>query len=234
VWLPSATQGTLSLTLDGERVETLAEQVRLADYLPGHETRSHVVGYGGVISRTIAMIESHLLVPPPHEQPGHALELGELGEPLAQRTLGRVDDANERDIVIVGPHVHGPGDSWSEAPVMLRRHADQAWLLGNDPSEVIAVAKPPKPAWMVKQGLTGHLYEARAPFPVQYSVERWPSGELKARQRGSSEPGDLATNDEAVVWARLLLDSDLTDGDLGIWREYQAAAELVHAEVSCQ
>ena len=116
--------------------------------------------------------------------------------------------------------------------MLLRRHAERAWLLGKQPGAVLAIEKPPKPAWMEKQRLTGHLYEARAPFAVQYSIERWSSGELKARQRGSLEPGDVFAEGDVGSWAKLLLGAELADGDLQLWAEYQAAADLIGAEVS--
>jgi hypothetical protein len=116
--------------------------------------------------------------------------------------------------------------------VLLRRHAEQAWLLGKQPGEVLAIEKPPKPAWMVNQRLTGHLYEARAPFAVQYSIERWSSGELKARQRGSLEPGDVVVEGDVGRWAKLLLGAELADGDPQLWADYQVSAELIEVEVA--
>ena len=42
-----------------------------------------------------------------------------------------------------------------------------------------------------KKKLTGHLYEARVKFTVQYAIETWPSGETKAQQHGTVDPGEF-------------------------------------------
>ena len=68
---------------------------------------------------------------------------------------------------------------------------------------------------MEKQRLSNHLYEARAPFAVQYSIEGWPSGKRKARQRGSREPGDAPVGEEVGTWATVLIGAELVDGDPG-------------------
>lgn len=228
VWLPSVAEASLALTLDGRRISTLADRVRLARELPQHETASHVVGYGDVISRTIAMIDSTTLTPPVHDQPGHALEPGPEGTPVSHQMMANIEDAPETAVTVVGTHVTGADGRWSETPVLLHRHAQRAWLLGSTPGEVIEVSKPPKPAWMAKRHLTGHLYEARAPFTVQYSVEEWHADEApKARQHGTVEPGDRLGEGDASIWAELIRRARLGRGDAGLWDEYRAAAELV-------
>jgi hypothetical protein len=230
VWLPPTTEDTLWLALDGRQISNRADKVRLADHLSKDDAASHVVDYGGVITRTVRMVESHLVIPPAHAQPGHVIERDKGGQLSAHRVLARIEDANDTAIVVAGPDVGGADDRWGEAPVLLRRHAEQAWLLGRHSGELVSVTKPAMPAWMVEQGLTGHLYEAWAEFPVQYSVERWPSGELKARARASLPPGDLAADDDASDWVRLLLAAELAEGDPELWDDYQAAAELLQSE----
>lgn len=232
VWLPPTTDVSLSLTLDGAALDAASDKVRLADHLPQQETTSHVIGYGDAITRTISVIESTRFGPPAHDQPAHVLETQDSVRASALRMVARIEDANDTAIRVVGPHVAGAVDRWSAPPLLLRRHAEQAWLLGKEPSEIVLVEKPPKPAWMTRQRLTGHLYEARAPFPVQYSIERWPSGELKARQRGRLEPGDLVVEGDAPTWTKLLLGAELSDGDPDLWAEYQAAAELLDGEIN--
>lgn len=230
VWLPPTTEDTLWLALDGQHISNRAEKVRLADHLSEIDATSHVVDYGGVIRRTIRMVQSLRVIPPVHDQPGHAIERDEDGQATAYRMLARIEDESAAAVVVAGPYVRGADDRWADAPVLLRRHAENAWLLGRHPGQVASVDKPAMPAWMVGQGLTGHLYEARAEFPVQYSVERWPSGEFKARARGSLPPGDLASEDGAADWVRLLLAAELAEGDPDLWLEYQAAAELLQSE----
>jgi hypothetical protein len=231
VWLPPTTEVSLWLTLDGTRISTPGDKVRLADHLPEHETAPHLIGYGDAITRPISMIESVQLVPPPHDQPGHVLEPAEDVRPATNRMVPRIEDADGGTITVVGPHVRGASDRWSDTPVLLRRHAERAWLLGKEPGELLSIEKPAKPAWMEKQRLTGHLYEARASFTVQYSIERWSSGQLKARQRGSLEPGDVFIEGDVGTWAELLLNAELADGDLELWARYQGTAKLLEVEV---
>jgi hypothetical protein len=231
VWLPPTTEQSLWVTLDGERVNTLEDIVRLADFLPAEETASHIVGYGGVISRHIAMIGSSRLLPPEHDQPAHVIEVDADGLRIAHAVVARVEDAPDAAIEVVGPHVRGAADDWTEPPLLLRRRADCAWLLGREPTEVLVVDKPTEPSWMKKRRLHGQLYEARAPFPVQYSVEWWPSGKRLARQRGNLDPGELTVEGRAGMWAELLLGAELVDGDPGAWADYLAAAEAIEEQI---
>lgn len=228
-WLPPAQAGLFWLTIDGDRVDSLAGTIRLADYLPERESALHEIGYDA-ISRRISMLESHLLKPPAESAPGHLLEIAENGEPVTHRMVSRTEDADDGAVTIVGPHVRGSADRWSESPILLRRHVEQAWLVGANPGEVTEVTKPAEAQWMTELGLSCHLFEARAPFPVQYSVERY-KGAFRARDRGDLPPGDAcAEPGDVATWIWLLLWAELTTGDELRWAAYRSLAERSQPE----
>ncbi len=231
VWLPPDQAGVFWLTIDGKRVDTLAGKVRLADHLPKIETNAHLIAYGDALERRISIFESQNLTPPTDSEPGHLLEIGEDGEPTSHKLVGRAEDASVSAVTIVGPHVRGGTGEWSSPPVMLRRDAAEAWLIGAVPGEVLVVEKPAEPRWMKEVRLSCHLYEAPlAPFEIQYSIERWRSGAVKASQRAGLEPGEMDTDQGARKWVELLLEAELTRGDEELWAEYRTAAELLAAE----
>ena len=205
--------------------------MRLAGELPAQETAAHVIGYGKVIKRTISMIESHTLTPPAHDQPGRMLEPGDHGQAVARRMTARIEDAREAAITVVGSHVNGSSDRWSEAPILLHRHAVRAWLLGHGPGQVVTVEKPPQPAWMVKKRLVDT--STRRVLDSQFStrLRRGHPVRLKARQYGSLGPGEFHTEGEVGTWAKLLLTAQLGRGDLALWEEYRTVAALLRAGV---
>lgn len=228
-WLPPAQTGLFWLTIDGERVDSLADTIRLAGYLPVRESALHEIGYDA-ISRRISMIESHLLKPPAESAPGHVLKIGEYGEPVSHQMVPRTEDAEEGTVTVVGPHVGSSADRWSEPPVLLHRHVEQAWLVGAKPGEVHEVPKPTEAAWMTELGLSCQLFEARAPFPAQYSVERT-RGVFKARERGELPPGEaLAEDGDIATWVWLVLWAELAGGDEARWAAYRALAERLQPE----
>jgi hypothetical protein len=230
VWLPPDQAGLFWLEIDGERVDTLDTTVRIAKYLKPRETAAHEISYD-VIKRHISMIESMLLIPPTHSEPGQLLEIGEDGEPASHRMVAQTEDAADTAVTIVGPHVRGGTDRWSEPPILLRRHlVEQAWLLGANPGQVKETTKPVESQWMTDLGLSCQLYEARAPFPVQYSVER-SKGTYKARERGDLPPSDAAAEDGDVpTWIWLVLWAALAAGDPERWAEYRSLAKKLKAE----
>jgi len=187
----------------------------LCEHLPARETSNHRLKYADSIERTIVMIDSTVRTPPAHEQPGHEVDFGDdhtIREHRTVRSATSFDALDPKTEVIVGPHVSAAPDRWRQVPVLLSRAAERAWLLGAAPGEVVEVDKPPAAAWMDDFGLSGRLYEARAPFAVQHSVERWLlNPTLRIRQRGQSAParhdGPPEPRDEYDVglWTELLL-----------------------------
>ena len=133
VWLPPDQAGVFWLTIDGTQIPALAGKVRLADHLPDSGTTAHVIGYGDALERRISIFESQRLTPPAQSEPGHLLEIGEDGQPVSHKMVGRTEDAPPSAVTVVGPDVRGGSDEWSSPPVMLRRDAVEAWLVGAVP-----------------------------------------------------------------------------------------------------
>jgi hypothetical protein len=227
VWLPTIGEGALSLTLDGRPLPTGDERVRLADHLPAVEAATHYIRYADALDRRLMMIESARLKPPASRQPGHLIDTTADGSVEVHRTTSATESGEMpgATVTVVGPHVRGARDDWRQSPVLLRRHAAQAWLIGAVPGQVIEVTRPPKAEWMKAHRLSGQLYEARAPFVAVYSIETWSLQPFRrARQRAALEPSAEDRDRDIALWARLLLSAELADGDLDLWASYQAAA----------
>ena len=226
VWLPTIGELALSLTLDGTPLRTDDERVRLAAHLPANESSTHCIRYADALERRVSMIESARLRPPATRQPGHVLDVAPDGSVDGHRT--RSDTKSEiagATVTIVGPHVRGARDDWRQSPVLLRRVAAQAWLLGAVPGQVIEVRRPVEAAWMKAYSLSGQLYEARAPFVAVYSIETWTLQPFRrARQRMGLEPAADHHDGDIALWAQLLVSAELADGDPDLWASYQGVA----------
>lgn len=223
VWLPPAASEAASLTLDGAALPVTGERVRLSTHLPASEPGTHCVRFAGIVERCFVVVDSARRMPPEVEAVhGHELEL-EGDDVTAHRAVSSLGDDGVR---VVGPHVHGTTDKWKQRPILLRRHAREAWLLGAMPGHVFPVQPPPSSRWLARLSLSDHLYEARAPFVVQYSVERWPSEPfLRLRQRGTTSlvSGEIA--EDPQTWCRLLIEATpVGELDAKLLSEYQERA----------
>lgn len=231
-WLPPVDGDPPTLTLDGTALPSPTERVRLADHLRGDQLGTHRVVYADEVTRSFTLVESARMAPPESSRPGHELKLDEGGEVVGCRAVSETRDGTAS---VVGPHVRGVRDEWRDTPVLLRRHATEAWLLGAEPEQVMRVDPPPEPRWLRAYGLRPRLYEARAPFEVQYSVERRPSdAALRIRQHAllAPRPADRL-GEETAAWARLLLQADPTgDHDPDLLASYRGIAANLEQELA--
>lgn len=234
LWLPAVPQNETGPIpqLDGTPLDARSEQIRLADVLPSSDSSSHVVQWAGT-RRSFTTVASALRAPESDAVPAHGLDVDEHNRacahhPPSVNPLGSVR--------VQGAIVDGLTVPSRPAPVLLKRGAQSAWLLGAQPGQIREITAPRTPSWHRRIGLADQLFEARAEFEVAWVVERWRfEPQLRIRRIVDLMPDRerCESVESLALWAGLLHEATLNGADEQVsvrLEQYRAVAHELSGE----
>lgn len=233
LWLPPAPDGSAGVQarLDGELLPAESAHVRLADFVDDTASCEHTLLIEGGARRALRTIAPSLRSPPPQDLPSHGIELGEHGRPSVYRPAGR---SGEADIRVSGAQVTGPAVPPRRQPVLLKRQAVGAWLLGARPGEVEPVSAPPAPSWLGRVNLSARRYEHAPAIDACWAIEDWRLEPVRrARLLDPVDPvsPDTLPTEDMLAWAEMFLaDTDVPEAAKELWEAYGLVAlEILEA-----
>jgi hypothetical protein len=233
LWLPPAPDGGAGVQarLDGEPLPTESAHIRLAGFVEDTGSCEHTLVIDGGARRALPVIAPSLRSPPPQDLPSHQLQLGVDGGPCVYRPAGRSGDS---DIRVSGALVTGPAVPPRRQPVLLKRQAVGAWLLGARAGEMEAVAAPPAPSWLGSVNLSARRYEHAPVVDTCWAIEEWRLEPVRrARLLNPLKPVLSAETptDQLLAWAELFLAKTEVSADAAdLWEEYGLVAlEILEA-----
>jgi hypothetical protein len=232
LWLPPAPDGSAGVQarLDGQLLPGESAQVRLADFVEDAGSREHTLVIDGGARRALRVIQPSLCAPPKQDLPSHDVVLGDDGSPSVHRPAGRGGD--QADIRISGAYVSGPAVPARRQPVLLKRQAAGAWLLGANPTELEPVSAPPAPSWLGAVNLSARRYEHVPTIDAVWAIEEWQLEPIRrARLLNPVDPIELGETptETMLAWAEMFLaETEVADDARDLWEMYgMLALEIV-------
>lgn len=213
LWLPAPPSATTPVQVDSGEVSAGSEVVALSELIDASDASEHRIEYGGVVRR-FHTVASALQMPPRVAVPVHVLAVDETGGVSSHRSGAAADSiaAGDNRVTVVGARVRGRNLGGGPQPVLLRRGAQSAWLLGSKPGDLLEIRAPRPPEWLKRAHLSDRLYEARAEFAAVWVVEGWRS-DPKLRIRLARADAVVSESDAAreqiEVWGGLLREATL-------------------------
>jgi hypothetical protein len=209
-------------------------QVRLADFVEDTGSCEHTLMIDGGARRALRVIQPSLHTPPAQELPSHELVLGADGSPSVYRPAGR--GGYQADIRISGAYVSGAAIPARRQPVLLKRQAAAAWLLGASPAELEPATAPPAPSWLGAVNLSARRYEHVPRIDAVWAIEEWRLEPIRrARLLDRVDPVGLdgAPTDDMLAWAQMFLaQTEVADDARDLWEMYGVLALKILAGLS--
>lgn len=234
IWVGTHTRDTrpLDLRVDGERYPLTADRVELR--LLGLPEGPHEawVGPTRIAFTTIETLGVN--------QPSNAATLVNRlafdDGRLVPMSLGAVSwdgRAEPGQVSVVGAFCSGDVKGLPAAlqpPLFLNRGASQYRLLGARLGEIAAIMEPLHPSWMERLRLHPQFFEIHPPFPVAWTLTRWPTRGWSTLARETLYPegsgAAVGSSEEITAWREAVLEGVPPPGrdDLERWNAYVGVA----------
>jgi hypothetical protein len=192
----------------------------------------HVLKVSGAFRRTFRTMRSTVFQPRAERELVHRLLVtgsGEIEGHVDPAPAPAADEDSDRTVTVSGALVRGGvAPDFGPSPVLIRRRARYAVVLGRAPGQREGVPTPPSaPAWMAEWNLSDRLYEHTCAFQAVWVIETWATPPTRRIRLADAAEVEAALDDREAIEAwceEILAQANVPSSCRELWALYVVRA----------